>query len=96
MDAKDPFDKTYQIALGQNIEHGWFTVWVLPMPGNYVRVSKPVTITFSKDDNDEVVQEAMKAIDALEREARSELNRKLSEFADRRASLLALTYQPDK
>ena len=38
----------------------------------------------------------LKEISPTSRKARNELNRKLSELADRRASLQALTYQPEE
>jgi hypothetical protein len=95
----DPFAEPRQIALCQHIEHGWFTVWELrddgKAPINYVRISEPVTVSFQKVNATEGVQDALQAIDEMERAARNELGRKLSEFADRRASLLALTYQPE-
>ena len=95
----DPFAETYRLALCQEIKHGWFTVWPLNADGNvpreYVRISEPVDIVFRKVNSTEGVQEALKAIDTMEREARNELNRKLSDLADRRASLLALTHQPE-
>jgi hypothetical protein len=97
-ETKDPFAEPYQIALCQQIQHGWLTVWELingKAPADYVRLSEPVTVHFQKVGTEEGIQEALKAIDEMERAARNELNRKLSDFADRRASLLALTHQPD-
>jgi len=95
----DPFAETYRLALCQEIKHGWFTVWPLNSDGNvpheYVRISEPVDIVFQKVNSTEGVQQALKAIDAMEREARNELNRKLSVFSDRRASLLALTHESE-
>lgn len=94
----DPFAEPYQIVLCQQIENGWFTVWELrngKAPSGYVRVSEPVTVRFQKVNQTEGVQEALNAINEMERAARIELGRKLSEFADRRASLLALTHQPE-
>jgi len=93
----DPFAQPYQIALCQHIQHGWLTVWELrdgiKAPADYVRLSEPITVTFQKIGTEEGIQEALTAIDEMERTARNELNRKLSDFADRRASLLALTHQ---
>lgn len=97
-DTKDPFAQTYQIALCQDIQHGWLTVWQMTngrVPSSYVRLSEPVTVQFQKVGTEEGIQEALKAIDDLERTARNELNRKLSDFADRRASLLALTHDKE-
>lgn len=95
---KDPFAEPYQIALCQDIQHGWLTVWEMTngrVPSSYVRLSEPATVHFKKVGTEEGIQEALKAIDELERAARNELNRKLSDFADRRASLLALTHQTE-
>lgn len=95
-DTKGPFAQPYQIALCQDIQSGWLTVWELRngrLPAEYVRLSEPVTVQFQKVGTEEGIREALKAIDELERAARNELNRKLSDFADRRASLLALTHE---
>lgn len=97
-DTKNPFAEPYQIALCQHIQHGWLTVWELRLgrvPPEYVRLSETVTVTFQKVGTEEGIQEALKAINEMEREARNELNRKLSDFADRRASLLSLTHNPE-
>jgi hypothetical protein len=94
----DPFAEPHQIALCQSIDLGYLTVWELrdgKTPSGYVRLSEPVAVTFTKVNKTEGVQEALQAINEMERAARNELSRKLSEFADRRASLLALTYQPE-
>lgn len=62
---------------------------------NFTRVSEVMEIRLQPLSNDEVVQNAVAALDEAEREALEELNKKLSEIRGRKAQLLALTHQPE-
>jgi len=62
---------------------------------NFTRVSDLLEITFQPLSNDEVVQNAVAALNEAERKTIEELNKKLMEIRGRKAQLLALTYSPE-
>lgn len=62
----------------------------------WARISKPVDATFTSVESDEIVRNAVAAIDEQEQKLRSELGVKLAQLQDRRNQLLALTHDvPD-
>jgi hypothetical protein len=97
---KNPFDAAYQVALYQHTRHGWISVMTFygaedsQYHSGYMRISEPTDVRFVGLKNDDVVRNAIEALDAEEREARRELNQKLFEIQERRSTLLALTHQP--
>lgn len=66
----------------------------LPMQG-YTRVSEIIEVSFDSVSNDQVIQNAIAALDAAEQKAIEDLNRKIAEIRDQKAQLLALTHQPE-
>jgi hypothetical protein len=65
-----------------------------PLPG-YARVSSIIEITgFAPLARDEVMANAVKSLDAQEREAYVELQKKLDVIRERKQQLLALTHEP--
>lgn len=63
-----------------------------PMEG-FVRISEPVTLKFTAIDDDAIVQKAVESLDAEERNAIEELNKKIAGIRERKSQLLALTHQ---
>lgn len=92
-----PFEETYQVVLCRSIKYGW--IFVLEYDGgeftDYVRISEPTAVRFQPLQDDAVIRNAVSALDAAERNARLELERKLAEINEQRAQLLALTHQPE-
>ena len=62
---------------------------------DYIRISEPLKISFESLKTNELIQTAVKAIDAQEQELRAELEKKLQQLRDFKSQLLALTYQPE-
>lgn len=62
---------------------------------SYVRISEPVEVTFTSVSNDEVIQKAVATLDAEERQAIDELNKKVAAIRERKSQLLAITFQPE-
>ena len=62
----------------------------------FVRITAPVTINFVSVDDDEIMRNAVKSIDAEEQKLRSELHKKLVELQERKSQLLALTHEPEE
>jgi hypothetical protein len=93
---QNPLEKTYAVALFQSIECGYVTVWDVKesMISGYVRISEPVQMRFQPLSQEEVLQSAVAAFDAEERKAREECNKRVAQIRERKAQLLALTYQP--
>jgi len=61
----------------------------------YVRISEPVDIAFTPLADDSIIQGAVAALNAAEREAINELNAKIAAIREKKAQLLALTHQPE-
>lgn len=59
-------------------------------PG-YARISEWIDVEFPTLTNDEVIQSALRSIDASEQEAREKFHAELRKFHDMRSNLLALT-----
>jgi hypothetical protein len=66
----------------------------IPMEGS-VRITEPVDVSFTAIDNDAIVSNAVKSLDAEELKLRAELNKKIATIRDRKNQLLALRYQPE-
>jgi hypothetical protein len=61
----------------------------------YVRISEPVEIKLTPTNNDEIVARAVESLNEEERRAEADLNKKISGIREKKAQLLALTYQPE-
>lgn len=62
---------------------------------HYVRITEPVEIRFTAISDDAVVQNAIASLNEEERKAIAELNQKVTAIRERKAQLLALTYQSE-
>jgi len=62
---------------------------------SYVRISEPVEVAFAPISNDEMIQQAVSALDTEERGVIEELNTKLASIRERKQQLLAITFQPE-
>ncbi len=60
---------------------------------DYVRISEPVEIQFTSISHDEMVARAVDSLNEQERKAVDELNKKIAGIREKKAQLLALTYQ---
>lgn len=60
-----------------------------------VRISQPLEIAFTAADNEQVVANAVAALDEAERQAIEDLNKKLADIRGRKAQFLALSHQPE-
>lgn len=60
-----------------------------------VRISDPVEVSFAAADNEQVVANAVAALDEAERQAIEDLNKKIAEIRGRKAQFLALSHQPE-
>lgn len=63
-----------------------------PMEG-YVRITEPMTVNFTAIGSEEIVQRAVESLNAEERAAIEDLNKKIASIRDRKNQLLALTHQ---
>jgi hypothetical protein len=61
----------------------------------YVRISEPIEVSFSSMASDSIIQKAVESLDALEADARRELNEKIAAIREQKSQLLALTYQAE-
>lgn len=61
-----------------------------------VRISEPIEMKFTAADNEQVVANAVAALDQAERALLDEMNRKIAEIRGRKAQLLSLTHQPEE
>lgn len=62
---------------------------------SYVRISEPIEVAFTSVSSDEVIQKAVATLDAEERQAIEELNKKVASIRERKSQLLAITFQPE-
>jgi hypothetical protein len=62
---------------------------------NYVRVSEPVDIEFRPINSDQVVANAVEALNEAERALLREMNSKIAEIRNRKAQLRCLTHEPE-
>lgn len=97
---KHPCDKPYRVGLYWNLQFAYCAVFtqhgeVVPIPSGYVRLSEMLEVRFRPLPSEDSVQEALATLDRAEQTARAELAKCLTEIADQRASLRALTYQPE-
>lgn len=60
----------------------------------YVRISKPVEVTFEPETDETVVRQQLDALEQLERKVEMEHTAKLRAIQQKRAELAALTYTP--
>lgn len=60
-----------------------------------VRISEPVEVAFAAANNDQVVANAVAALDEAERQAIEDLNKTLAEIRSKKAQFLALTHTPE-
>lgn len=95
--------KTIRLAVFRNMEpgcmNGWETVGdckAYESVGTYVRISEAVEIEFKPLQNDAVIQDALRALDAAELKAREDLQRTLDDIKNQRAQLLSLTHKPEQ
>ncbi len=65
------------------------------LDGDNARISEPIEVTFVACNNDEMVANAVAALDEEERRLLMELNRKIAEVRGRKAQFLALSHNPD-
>lgn len=97
----NPLEKTYRVYLYQHLKYSWTAVFersgdeAPPVMEDYVRISEGVEVNFPRLTQDDGIQEALKSLDKAEHKARMDLARALSDIADKRASLLSLTHQPE-
>lgn len=79
-------DKHYnELPNGETREH--------PMTG-FVRISEPITVSWTQTDEETMVQNAMGALDLEVQKIRTEMQAKLDQLEERRSQLLAITHQP--
>lgn len=60
---------------------------------DYVRLSEPVDVEFTRLPPEVTVPAELAQLDAAETELRNKFNQRLAELLDRRAKLLALTHE---
>jgi len=100
-EAQSPFEKPHAVALYKSLKYGWVSLFDyygekdVEFHSDSVRISEPVEVMFRPLENDAVIQGALKTLDEMERQARIELEKKLAEFRNQRASLMALTHQKE-
>lgn len=81
------YDEQYQpLPDGQQRE--------LPHDG-YARITEPLEVAFTACTNDAVIQQAVDSLNAMERKAIEELNKKIAQIRQQKAQLLALTHQQE-
>jgi hypothetical protein len=100
-DTPNPFEQAHPVALYKSLKYGYVHVSAFygerdaETHSGMVRISEPATVTFKALAHDEAILNALKTLDAEERNARLDLDTRLNEIKQQRASLLALTYQPE-
>ena len=88
----------------RGIDSTWLTVWS-QSPHNedgddwhiegYFRVSEWVDVDFAERRAEDIIPQQIAALDRKAEEVKAEFTRKLQEIAQARASLLAITHQPE-
>ncbi len=97
---------TARIALYQDTDSSmsWFTFWECDdaegnvkdhMVGHYIRVSEPIEVSFVPRKVEDVQIAAIAAIDDKIKTVKAKAQREVEHLEERRANLLALTYQPE-
>lgn len=88
----------------RGIDSTWLTVWGQP-PYNedgddwhiegYFRISEWVDVDFAERRAEDIIPQQIAALDRKAEEVKAEFTRKLQEIAQARATLLAITHQPE-
>jgi hypothetical protein len=99
---KNPCDRTYEVAIYQ-VLGGSGHCRVANFYGKddtvyhagEVRISETLSLKFQPLSSNEAIQNAVASLDAQEIKLRLELEEKLKDIREQRASLLALTHQPE-
>lgn len=100
MSTETPFEKSYHIALYQDLDYPrqsphvstYFGTDDNKYHGGDVRISEPLSICFVALSTDEAIQTAVATLDAAEKKAFAECNAKVAEIRAQKANLLALTH----
>lgn len=98
-EAKD--EMTVTIALYKSLTHNWIMEGTYygeddaRYHSDYVRISNPVTLTFTPIKDEAVIQNALQTLDGMEHKARMELAKTLAQINQQRSNFLALTHQPE-
>lgn len=100
MSTEHPFQKSYTVALYQDIDYPGLTPHVstyfgtddATYHGGGVRISEPLAIKFVALSTDEAIQTAVATLNAAEKKAFAECNAKVAEIRAQKANLLALTH----
>lgn len=101
MDDSKPFDQSHAIALYKDIKYGWVHVSGFQPKddaqyhSDCVRISEPLTVQFAPLTDAEAIHNALAVLDAAEKAAIDDLNRRLAEIKHQRQSLMVLTHFSD-
>lgn len=97
-EKKHPCDESYRVALYRHIHYSWVSVMQVSesLSGyeDYVPLSESLEVRFAPLNNDTVIQGVVAALDAAEKKAFEDCNKRVAEIREQKAQLLALTYQP--
>lgn len=102
---KDPFAQPYKIALYRQLSGGYTHVSSFydgkgvddaNYHGDSVRVSEPLAAEFKPLSDPEVIESALKTLDAEEQRMLAEFQKKMDGLKEQRARFLALTHQPSE
>lgn len=97
MNLKEIFAQEYITALYQDVKYGH--VYLSTFYGerdsglhvDAVRLSVPLPVRFDQIPHDEIIQNAVAAMDAAELAVREDMQKKINEIRERKQKLLALT-----
>lgn len=87
-----------KIALFKHIQYGYESVWIYREGQNFddrVQISDWIDVDFPPLRSGDVIAEQIKALDNIRAEVSRRFAEALQQIDDRKASLLALTHQPE-
>lgn len=97
----DPFAEPRQVALYQDMSHGWTRVsrfWGKDDSLNHsgdVRISEPLDVTFKPLSSNEAITNAVAVLDAQEKKLLADTEMSLRKIREQKQNLLALTHQTE-
>lgn len=101
-EKKNPCERTYTVALYQILGAG--SVRIANYYGDAddkvyhageARISEPLQVKFQPLSSEQAIQNAVASLDAQETKVRLECEEKILAIREQKASLLALTHQPE-
>lgn len=85
-------DSTWRTVFARGLDAEEGDDWTIEP---YIRISEWVDVDFAERRAEDIIPQQIAALDRKAEEVKAEFTRKLQEIAQARASLLAITHQPE-